>query len=205
MITKLTASQREPRSNGDYSGQNFFVEISCLAPHELHHAAVISTKSELFNASLSAHSVGDLQQRLSRIDQYVLGVRVHEDPMNCSLVGLLVCHAEEEDFIAETFVLDDCNSGCGIEREMVRVVGQMALSSGCGAVVLKLASSDRNSHVRQFFASLGAGIEALPTGQMEVVLASIAVEEILFRSAPVNAPDKLPGPTRLSPPTISFN
>jgi GNAT superfamily N-acetyltransferase len=125
---------------------------------------------------------------MSRPDHHVLQVRAEEVRQACDLaqeaplVGLLVCHADEEDFIADGFILDEALLGRGVERAMVRALADLALASGCGAVVLHLRRSVLNLAARAFYASLGVGLDNLPSGDMEVAFASLAADDVLARA-----------------------
>jgi GNAT superfamily N-acetyltransferase len=150
--------------------------------------ARLSVGHPRFNARLVSYSAEDLQTWMTRPDHHVLQVQAepvtqalgvaHEPP----LVGLLVCHADEEDYVADGFILDEALLGLGVERAMVRAVADQALASGCGAVVLPLRRSVQNLPARAFYASLGAVVETLPSGEMEVAFASLAADDVLARA-----------------------
>jgi predicted enzyme involved in methoxymalonyl-ACP biosynthesis len=152
------------------------LEDACMA-----QAASLSMQADQLNAGARGYSETDLRDWKARPDHYALRVSLGGLPRDSNVIGLMLCHADDEDFIADAFLLANSQLGRGIEHEMVRVISQMALACGCGAVVLPLNPSATNAATRDFYSRLGSGIETLPTGALEVAFASIAAEDMLTR------------------------
>ena len=109
------------------------VDIQPARPECLAELARLSVGHPRFNARLVSYSDEDLRAWMTRPDHHVLQVQVEEVrqardlAQEAHLVGLLVCHADEEDFIADAFVLDEALLGRGVERAMVRALADLAL------------------------------------------------------------------------------
>ncbi|MBL0423139.1 hypothetical protein JI739_22580 [Ramlibacter sp. AW1] len=155
------------------------IDISPIEPDSLVEAAQASMRCHRFNAAARGFSVRELEHWSTLPDHHALCVRVTNGRTDHGVVGLLVCHADEEDFIADAFMLEEAFLGLGIEFEMVDVLARLAFASGCGAVVLHLTHSDNNHLVRAFYAGLGQAMETLSSGDEEVAFASLAVDDVL--------------------------
>ena len=153
--------------------------ISPIALADIPHAVELTRRLEFLHSSLRASSPSEMADWLSQPDHHILGVRLSCHGCDDELIGLIVCHAGEEDFVADSFILSEAWLGYGLEHKMLRVVTEFALANGCGAVVLPLARSHSNQLARSLYASLGQGIDTLPSGELEVAFASVASCEVL--------------------------
>lgn len=158
------------------------VQIAPLAPGELTEAAGVAAQVHELNAAANHPSDDELRAWMALPDHHVLRVRANDRYGDHGIVGLMLCHADEEDFVADGFMLKSGYVGVGIESEMIRALGQVALSSGCGAVVLNLIESATNRLAQVLFKGLGCGVETLASGVREVAFASQAVEHILSQA-----------------------
>jgi hypothetical protein len=133
-------------------------------------------------ADTSAYSESRLREWRSMPDHYVLGVRENQPDASERLTGLVLCHADGEDFIADGFMLNTLALGRAVEPEIVRTLGKLAVASGCGAVVLRYAKVDGDGAVASFYRSLGVAFETLATGEQEVAFAWQALDWLLEKA-----------------------
>ncbi len=119
----------------------------------------------------------------SKPDHYLLYAQCQPTPPDSRILGLVVCHADEEDFIADDVVLSPQGLDNTAPYEMMRALARMALACGCGAVVLRLGRATDNSAIGNFYRSLGGVVETLPTGEQEFAFASQAMEWLLDQAA----------------------
>ncbi|MEJ7931861.1 hypothetical protein WG922_17960 [Ramlibacter sp. AN1015] len=158
------------------------IHIAPLAHNEVEEAAGVAAQIHQLNAAARTPSPIELRAWMARPHHHVLRVRAFDQYGDHGIVGLMLCHADEEDFVADGFMLKSDHAGLGIEEEMISALGRMALSSGCGAVVLTLIESATNRLAQMLFKGLGCGIETLASGVREVAFASLAVEDVLMRA-----------------------
>ena len=159
------------------------IEITRLEQCTVALAAEISQQATALNASSRCYSEREILEWMDRPDHWALRVSFRGLSGALDLVGLMLCQADEEDFIANGFLLADRAIGHGIELAMVRSLGTLALENGCGAVVLPIKKTTENSAAYWLYERLGSGIEILPSGEMEVAFAAIATDEILQKAA----------------------
>ncbi len=155
------------------------VMLGALEPSHSSEAAELTRAAISFNSSGRSFTPTELNNWLAAAGHHVLTARAFPRQ---EIVGLLICHADEEDFIADSFHICDSFIGSGIEFEMVRQFARSALANGCGAAVLTLAPSDCNPAVQGFYASLGIDLDTLPSGTKELAFAALGAEELLHEA-----------------------
>lgn len=133
-------------------------------------------------ADISGYSPSAVREWRSMPDHYVLGVRESRPDASQQVTGLVLCHADGEDFIADGFMLNTLALGRAVEHEIVRALGQLAVASGCGAVVLRYAKVEGDGNVANFYRSLGVAVDKLDTGEHEVAFAWQAVDWLLEKA-----------------------
>lgn len=133
-------------------------------------------------ADMWGYSPSAVREWWSMPDHYVLGVRENRPDAGQQVTGLVLCHADGEDFIADGFMLNTLALGRAVEHEIVRALGQLAVASGCGAVVLRYAKVDGDGNVANFYRSLGVAVDTLATGEHEVAFAWQAVDWLLEKA-----------------------
>ncbi len=154
------------------------------APDDILRDLAVWTRSgERLSAFGHPHSETWLSQLKSKPDHYLLYARSQPAPTESPILGLMVCHAEEEDFIADDVVLSPQGLEGSAPYEMIRALAHMALACGCGAVVLRLGLTTGDSAIGNFYRSLGGVVETLPTGEQEFAFASQAMEWLLDQAA----------------------
>ena len=179
MIHKIYRHPARSEVGADARDTPMLITIEALDDAQLSDAAAISEKARPFNARLHTYSTDELHQFQAKPDHHVLGVRIANRSLDLGLIGCLVCHAEEEDFVADSFIVADQFLGFGIEYAMVRALSDVALSCGCGAVVLLLAQSEDNYAARAFYDSLGLTFETVPSGELELAFPSLAADAVI--------------------------
>ncbi len=138
---------------------------------------------ERLSALGHSHPDAWLNELKSRPDHYLLYAESEPAQPESRILGLMVCHADEEDFIADDVVLSPQGLEESAPYEMMRALARMALACGCGAVVLRLGRATGDSAIGNFYRSLGGVVETLPTGEQEFAFASQAMEWLLDQAA----------------------
>lgn len=158
------------------------VTVAPLGSEDAVESFDLARQARPSGGALAAYSEIRLREWRSMPDHYVLGVRENQPDDGQRLAGLVLCHADGEDFIADRFVWRTRALGRAMEQEIVRALGQLAVASGCGAVVLRYAKVDGDGAIANFYRSLGVAVETLANGEQEVAFAWQAVDWLLDKA-----------------------
>lgn len=159
------------------------IDIAAPSEDEWLRAAQLTQRTNQFNANKQVLGEAQLRQRL-RDGSHLMRVRVKDKFGDYGLVGLMAGQRQDDLFIVDTFMLSCRVLGRGVEHAMVRALAQCAAQEGARQLLLHFVESERNTVAREFYRSLGLGLQALsaPLQGQAVCLNVDNIEAILAQA-----------------------
>ncbi|MDR4495921.1 MAG: HAD-IIIC family phosphatase [Nitrospirales bacterium] len=138
-----------------------------------------------FNANGIRIKESDIAELILTEQGEWLAVRVEDRFGNYGLVGAMACRYETDCWTIGSLLLSCRALGRGVEHQMVRLLGQRALSKSIGTLRFEVAQTSRNSPAVEFFKRLSLSEPDLHAGwfQLDAV-----------RAASLSHDDALPTP-----------
>jgi hypothetical protein len=145
-------------------------------------AADLTRNAHSFNATFRPFTAEQLLAWTKEPEHQVVIIESQIDNAHFCIAAVLVCHADDGDFIADGFYVDDRFTAVGLQLELIRHVAHLALSYGCGAVVLPIADGAIESEPERLFKSLASCVETVNERMHEFAFAALAVDDVLASS-----------------------
>jgi FkbH-like protein len=137
------------------AGLELEVGITAVGPAQRPRAAQLTQRTNQFNLTTRRRSEADIE-RLAQEGKSCLVVEARDRFGDYGLVGLMIVGASDDAVEADTLLLSCRILGRGVETQMIKELGRIALQSGLPRVELPFAPTAKNLPALRFLETLPA-------------------------------------------------
>lgn len=131
------------------------VETSPLAENQVARVAQLTQRTNQMNFTSHRRTENEVRKLLGAEKCFVTSVRDRFG--DYGLVGVMILHDSTGELTIETFLLSCRALGRGVEHQMLRRAGEVAIERGHQQVVAPFESTGRNAPARDFLISVSNG------------------------------------------------
>jgi FkbH-like protein len=132
------------------------IDVRPLAPDDLDRAAQLTQRTNQFNATGRRMARGDMEAWLVTHGHGAALAAVSDRFGDYGIVGLILHREHGPALVLETLLLSCRALGRGVEFEMVRAMGRLALSRGLATIEIPFVQTPKNEPVQNFLRAIAA-------------------------------------------------
>ena len=135
-------------------GLQLKIGIESLTPEQLPRVSQLTQRTNQFNCTTLRRTESQIQQPWSAGELECLTVTVSDRFGDYGLVGVMMFRTNPEALSIDTFLLSCRVLGRGVEHDMLRRLGEVAVSRGISRVDIQFVPSKKNSPALSFMESV---------------------------------------------------
>jgi FkbH-like protein len=152
---------------GDFlAGLDLRVQIREPKPEDLGRIAQLTERTNQFNVAGLRRSASELRSLMFEGSQHCRVVEVSDRFGDYGLVGVLIYCDNHLSLDVDTFLLSCRALGRGVEHQMLRELGRVALEAGRSWINIRFVPTGRNQPARTFLERAGGKPETRGEGQL---------------------------------------
>ncbi|MEJ0096570.1 MAG: amino acid adenylation domain-containing protein [Methylocella sp.] len=157
------------------------VEMEVVQDHQLERVAELTQRTNQFNLNPLARNPADIRMAADRTPFWT--IRVHDRFGAYGLVGALAYEINDEVLEVGTFLLSCRVLGRGVEHEIVRRLGELAVQAGCRTVAFPYRATGRNRPLLGFLETIAAP-GTMASGAPCFTVAAVQARHLVPAAAP---------------------
>jgi len=148
------------------SSLNLRTEFVTVSAGNAERAAQLTQRTNQFNCSLRREIESELLTALAEPSRFAYLVDVADKFGDYGFVGLMQGQRRDAVLYVDAFMLSCRALRRGVERAMMRHLGQIALEQQCSTVAVNFVAGPRNTPAADFLKSISTGIPQGSSGQL---------------------------------------
>jgi amino acid adenylation domain-containing protein/FkbH-like protein len=148
--------QDAPTLEGFLAGLQLKIDIDPLTPEQLPRVSQLTQRTNQFNCTTLRRTEDQIRQPWKTGELECFTVSVSDRFGDYGLVGTMMFRAKSEALAVDTFLLSCRVLGRGVEHNMLRKLGEVALSRGISRVDVQFVPTKKNSPALSFLESVAA-------------------------------------------------